>query len=172
MSSTTKRTVLVSGAGKGIGFELAKQYAARDDHMVIGTVRNMKEDAEALKAVKCKVVELDVTSNESCQGLPQRLENEGVKQVDLLINNAGVLKADNLQSPTVVEDALKQFNTNALGPLRTTIALKDMLLKASTFTSPARVVQISSRMGSIGDNSSGGYVGYRASKVSYFNICM
>jgi NAD(P)-dependent dehydrogenase (short-subunit alcohol dehydrogenase family) len=83
---------------------------------------------------------------------------EGTR-LDLLVNNAGILEGDRL--PNVGhESLLRQMEVNAFGPLLLTQALLPNL------ASKAKVVVITSRMGSIGDNQSGGYYGYRMSKAA------
>ena len=86
----------------------------------------------------------------------------------ILINNAGIgIWKNNLGSPTLIEDVLAQINTNAIGPLRVTSALLPMLRKAATEgKTQVKIANISSRMGSIGDNTSGDAYGYRASKAA------
>jgi len=86
--------------------------------------------------------------------------------LSILINNAGILVSDRLDSPTLIKDTLDQLNTNAVGPLRVTLAVLPLLRKAAK-ESPSgisKVANISSKMGSIGDGPGGGYYGYRASK--------
>lgn len=160
--ASTPVVIVVTGAGRGIGLSFARAFSARPNHIVVGTTRNLERDSKALQDANCKVVTLDVTSDESTNALPQHLAKLGITHVDILINNSGVLVADKLDSPTVADDALKQFNTNALGPLRVTKALLPLLLKSSK----KQVVNISSRMGSIADNQSGQFYGYRASKAA------
>jgi NAD(P)-dependent dehydrogenase (short-subunit alcohol dehydrogenase family) len=83
------------------------------------------------------------------------------RKLDVLVNNAGILEPDRLDSFDV-EAIRRQFEVNALAPLRLTRAL----LAEKCLPSGAKVVLITSRMGSIGDNSSGGYYGYRMSKAA------
>ena len=84
------QTILITGANRGIGLSLAKLYAQRANTTVIGACRNPKKDGEELQKNKCKVVELDVSSDESCATLPTRLKELGVTELNLLINNAGI----------------------------------------------------------------------------------
>ncbi|MGB0734130.1 MAG: SDR family NAD(P)-dependent oxidoreductase, partial [Pontibacterium sp.] len=79
--------------------------------------------------------------------------------IDLLINNAGILRNEILGQ--LNQDTIRQqFEVNALAPLLVTEALKDNL------TNPAKVALITSRMGSVEDNTSGGRYGYRMSKAA------
>lgn len=155
--SKTKETILITGANRGIGLSLAKTYKrTKPDACVIGTWRNPK-DAEELEKAGCFAIELDVESDDSCISLMERLKSKlHVEKLDLLVNNAGVLKRDSLDRLDF--DALeKQFKVNALGPLKVTKALLP-LLKESAKTAKStktKIVNMSSRMGSIGDNTSG-----------------
>ena len=159
------QTILITGANRGIGLSLAKLYAQRANTTVIGACRNPKKDGEELQKNKCKVVELDVSSDESCATLPTRLKELGVTELNLLINNAGIGIFDNLESTTLIEAVRQQFETNALGPLKVTKAVIP-LLKEGAKKNPAKVINVSSRMGSIADNTSGGSYGYRVSKAA------
>jgi NAD(P)-dependent dehydrogenase (short-subunit alcohol dehydrogenase family) len=96
----------------------------------------------------------------------QTHETNGTTPYSLLVNNAGTAtRGNNLGSPSLASDALNIINTNAIGPLRVTNALLPLLRKAaSEGSNQVKIVNISSRMGSIGDGSSGGAYGYRASK--------
>jgi len=166
--ASTQQIVLITGATSGIGLSFARYFSKRPNHFVIGTTRDASKVKE-LEQTGCKVVDLDVSSSESCAALPKKLADKsiGIDRIDILINNAGMLIADNLSSPSVVEDTLQQIDTNALGPLRVTIALMPFLKRSvAVNNSPAKVVNISSRMGSVTDNTSGGYYGYRASKAA------
>lgn len=149
-------TVLVTGANRGLGLELARQYAARGDH-VIATCR---QPGEALQATAVRIESgVDVTDPGSLQALSQRL---GDLRIDILWANAGLLRRepDGLATAGLIEAAAEQFAVNALGPLRTVQALLPQLGRGS------KLAIMSSRMGSIADNDSGGYYGYRASKAA------
>jgi NAD(P)-dependent dehydrogenase (short-subunit alcohol dehydrogenase family) len=152
------RTVLVTGANRGLGFEFAKQYHAAGWN-VVGTARE-PEEAKELKALGVRVEALDVASGESVAALAQRLS--GVP-IDLLINNAGVssVKAKSLEDVKLDEYA-RVIEVNAIGPVRVTQALLPNLRAGKG----KRVVSISSGLGSTTDNSSGGYWAYRESKTA------
>jgi NAD(P)-dependent dehydrogenase (short-subunit alcohol dehydrogenase family) len=144
------------------GLAFAMLYAKRPNHMVIGSCRNTKEASDLRKA-GCMIVELDVGSDESCGKLAQQMRDLQIDKVDILINNAGVGLYDELSSEKLCEDALMQFNVNALGPLRVTKALLEFLKKSDL---GAKVINLSSKMGSCTSNLSGRYYGYRASKAA------
>lgn len=145
--------VLVTGANRGIGLELCRQLAARGEH-VIAVCRRANDD---LRALDVRVIEgVDVGSDESVDQLRNQLATENL---DWLINNAGILSVESLDSLDF--GAMEQqFRINALGPLRVTAALLPNLLRG------AKVGIITSRMGSIDDNTSGSHYGYRMSKAA------
>ena len=146
-------TVLITGANRGIGLEMASQYEARGDEVIAVCRRSSAE----LQAMAVEVFDgIDVTSGESLAGLAGALQG---RRIDWLVNNAGILERDSLDELDF--DAIeRQFRVNAIGPLRVTAALRPLLAE------DARVFIITSRMGSIEDNTSGGYYGYRMSKAA------
>jgi NAD(P)-dependent dehydrogenase (short-subunit alcohol dehydrogenase family) len=146
-------TVLVTGANRGIGYELAKQLKERGD-TVIATCRKSNEE---LNALGVQVEEgVDVGDDASVKALAERL---GDTKLDLLINNAGVLTPDGLETPDI-DGIRRQIEINAIGPVRVTSAMLPRLGAGS------KVAHITSRMGSIADNTSGGMYGYRMSKAA------
>ena len=151
------RTVLITGANRGIGLELARQYAT-GGWQVIGTARR-PDNAEALRDTGADVVQLDVTDQQSVDRLADSLEG---RAIDLLINNAGILPL----MWTLEEVDIEQFNrilaVNTVGPVRVTKALLPNLRTGELKT----VVNVTSNLGSIGENSGGGFYGYRESKAA------
>jgi NAD(P)-dependent dehydrogenase (short-subunit alcohol dehydrogenase family) len=150
-------TVLITGANRGIGLELASQLTAAG-HQVIGTARK-PEQASDLKKLGGKVMQLDVTDASSVAAMAAALE--GV-EIDLLINNAGT----GGQNPGSLEDTdfervKMTFDVNSIGPMRVSQALLPNVLASEGKT----IVHISSIMGSIASNR-GSYYGYRASKAA------
>ena len=147
--------VLVTGADRGIGNALCRAYRARGDTVIAACLG----DSEELRALGLKVEPgVDVTSDEAVQSLARRLAETGTV-LDLLINNAGIAEPDALGA--LDYDAIRrQLEVNALGPLRVTEALLGRLKPGST------VAFITSRIGSLGDNRSGGLYGYRISKCA------
>jgi len=145
--------ILISGANRGIGLEMTRLYLARGDE-VIAVCRQSSPELDAMGA---RVIEnVDVTSDQSVAELKHQIE--GIN-LDRLVNNAGILKHDSLQDPGF--DAVeRQFKVNSVGPLRLTSALLGNLGSGS------KIFVITSRMGSIEDNTSGGYYGYRMSKAA------
>ena len=146
-------TYLVTGSNRGIGYEYCRQLQARGDR-VIAVCRSASAE---LKQLGVRIEEgIDITSDTSVAALGDRLGNT---QIDVLINNAGILKRVTLQD-LEFESIREQFEVNALGPLRVTHALLPLLKTGS------KIVMMTSRMGSIGDNTSGSSYGYRMSKVA------
>ena len=152
-------TYLVTGCNRGIGLELCRQLAARGDD-VIGVCRSAGDELDAL-GIRV-IVGVDVATGDGVKKLVSEL---GEARIDVLINNAGILRRDSLDELDF-DDMREQFEVNALGPLRVTRALLDNLHEGS------KVAIVTSRMGSIADNSSGGYYGYRVSKTAVNMIGM
>ncbi len=148
-----KRTVVITGANRGIGLELARHYA-REGCDVIGVCR---EASAELTDVAARVIEgIDVTKDAGVDHLTDALAGE---RIDLLINNAGLLQDEKLGS--IDFDSIRiQMEVNAYAPLRVTEAL------VSQIPAGGKIANITSRMGSIADNDSGGRYGYRASKAA------
>jgi NAD(P)-dependent dehydrogenase (short-subunit alcohol dehydrogenase family) len=146
-------TVCITGANRGIGLELARQYQERGDQVVAGC----RGASEGLAALGVEVVEGADVGDDA--GVARLAEAIGGRSLDVLINNAGVLTKESLQDLDL-DRIRRQFEINSLGPLRVTAALRGSL------GSGAKVAIITSRMGSIEDNTSGGSYGYRMSKAA------
>lgn len=157
---TMTQTVVITGANRGIGLAMCKDWLGRGAS-VLATCRRASEGLLKLQQShqKLEILEsMDVTQNQACESLTQKLRAwEGEAKVDILVNCAGVMTADRLEQLELA-DLEKQFQVNALGPLRVTKAVLPFLSQGS------KIAMISSRMGSIGDNHSGAYYGYRMSK--------
>ena len=146
-------TVIITGCNRGIGFQLCQQLQLRGDD-VIGVCRSQSDDVHGL-GIRL-ISGIDVGRDDSMPLLKKAI---GDQSIDILINNAGILRSDKL-GELDYDDMQEQFRVNTLGPLRVTEALLGNLHSGS------KVAIVSSRVGSIADNSSGGYYGYRASKTA------
>lgn len=147
------KSVVITGANRGIGLSLAKQYKARGDK-VFGVCRSSSEE---LSEAGAEIIgQVDVNEPGGIDKLVKALKGE---QIDILINNAGILRVESLGSLDR-NTILDQFNTNALAALLVTEALLPMMKEGS------KVAMITSRMGSMEDNDGGGYYGYRMSKAA------
>lgn len=146
-------TTLITGANRGIGLELARQAAQRGDS-VIAVCRHSSAELDAL-GVRVESG-IDITSDEAVARLATKLAGT---RIDLLMCNAGILSHESLDDLDF-ERIRRQFEVNSLGPLRVTHALLDNLGEGS------KVGIVTSRMGSIGDNTSGSGYGYRMSKAA------
>jgi NAD(P)-dependent dehydrogenase (short-subunit alcohol dehydrogenase family) len=144
---------VVTGANRGIGLELVRQLAARGD-TVIAACRAASPELEALEGVEI-VAGVDV-ADEAGPAALSRLT--GGRRVDVLINNAGVLTREAFDDLDYGR-MRRQFEVNTLGPLRVTRAL------AANLGEGSKVAIVSSRVGSMADNGSGGNYGYRISKA-------
>lgn len=146
-------TVLITGCNRGIGLQLAKQLKVRGDD-VIGVCRNSNDE---LTELGIRVIDgIDVASAEGVAKLSAAL---GDSPIDVLINNAGILLGDKF-GELDYDDMVLQFKVNTLAPLRVTEAISHRLHEGS------KVAIVTSRVGSIEDNGSGGYWGYRTSKTA------
>ena len=144
--------IAITGANRGIGLELTRQLSARGDE-VIALVRSPSSELQELG------VEIIAGLDMSADDLSEASRKLGDRDLDILINNAGILRRtglDDLDLPSIRQ----QFEVNALGPLKITSAL------AKHLTSGSKVAHVTSRMGSIEDNSSGSHYGYRMSKAA------
>lgn len=147
------RKILVTGANRGIGLELCKQLSHRGDE-IIAVCRNSSADLQSLNVRV--IADIDVSEPGSIEQLRGQLGNQ---KLDWLLNNAGILAVETLDSLDF-ETIEQQFRVNAMGPLRVTSALSGNLSDGS------KVGIITSRMGSVEDNTSGSYYGYRMSKAA------
>ena len=156
------KKVVITGANRGIGFGLVQRFLENDFH-VIATYRHEDSSSELLQLAKAcqqvSLVKMNLNNDSDYFKLQTTLALH--KEVDFLINNAGVIggKSSSILT-TSAEDILEVFKNNTLNPFKICQAVIPFL------KSGAVVSQITSLMGSIQDNQSGGYYDYRISKAA------
>jgi NAD(P)-dependent dehydrogenase (short-subunit alcohol dehydrogenase family) len=146
-------TILITGANRGIGLELSHQFADRGDTVLAAC----RSGNEALHQSGITVIEDIDVADDNCGAKLQAAV--AAQPLDILINNAGILTSETLDDLNF-DRMRRQFEVNALGPLRVTQALLPNLHEGS------KLLILTSRVGSVGDNSSGGIYGYRMSKAA------
>lgn len=148
--------VLITGTSRGIGFALTLE-ALKKGHTVYAVSRSTENLAKVQRDFPKTLIPIqaDVSSEHDIQTLATTVTKSG--GLDVLINNAGIIKKD--ESATAFAES---FHINATVPFLMTVAFVPVLEKSKE----ARVVQISTMMGSIEDNTSGGYYSYRSSKAA------
>jgi NAD(P)-dependent dehydrogenase (short-subunit alcohol dehydrogenase family) len=163
------KNVVITGAGRGIGLALTKQFA-QSGYYVLGTYRDEKSAKNLLKLAQesenVTAVTADVTDEKSFAAFQNQLKK--LENIDILINNSGVIgdKASGLADLDLKKVA-EVFEVNTFGPMRVSRTVLPFMKKNSV------IAQITSLMGSIAD-SSGGYYDYRMSKaaLNMFNMCL
>ena len=157
---------VITGTSRGIGLELARQLLERGD--VVDAAARKPEESRGLAELRerhqarLRLVACDVSSDASVASFAEAL---APGDVDVLVNNAGIMGRRAGIETVDPKDVIATFDTNAVGPLRVTRALLPRLKKG------AKVAAITSGMGSIEDNTSGGAYGYRMSKAA-LNMAM
>jgi len=144
----------VVGANRGIGLEITKKLIS-SGHQVYAFCRTSSDELDALAPEKI-VTDFEVTSFEKMKA---QLNELNVKNFDLLVHVSGILKSDDFES-FKTDNLVQQFEVNSIGPLLCAKAFKPYLDKKS------KIALLTSRMGSISDNESGGMYGYRMSKAA------
>lgn len=148
--------ILITGANRGIGLELARAFNQRGD-LVIAVCR---ESSDELDELADQIISgIDVSDAESVAGLQTILTEFLDSPLDVLVNNAGIFMNETLDDLNF-DQIQQQFEVNALAPLRVIHALLPLMQPGG------KIANITSRMGSMADNGSGSYYGYRASKAA------
>jgi NAD(P)-dependent dehydrogenase (short-subunit alcohol dehydrogenase family) len=145
-------TLLITGANRGIGLEFARQYSG-DGWEVIATVRNSSPELDSLPV---RVEELDMRDLDAVGDF-----GKGIETLDLLIANAGTYGPNSVESAKDGEAWAETFKVNTVAPF----LLAQSVLPQVT-QSGGKLIGISTRMGSIEDNTSGGFIAYRSSKAA------
>lgn len=153
-------SVLITGANRGIGLEFTRQYLARGEN-VIACTRVPQQAAELLqlKSPQLEIIALDVSREDSILALAGHLAG---RSISLYINNAGVYGQKQDLDQVDPEEWLEVFRINTIAPL----LLTRVLLPFMDQQSPGKMVYLSSKMGSIAENSSGSTYVYRSSKTA------
>lgn len=144
--------IVITGANRGIGLELSKQFLAHGNQV---SAICRKASAELKQLDLNLISDIDLSEPGSIEKLSKQIS----KPIDILINNAGIWFDEQLEQ-LPIENFRQAFQVNTLAPLFITNALLEHLHHGS------KVIMITSRMGSIADNSSGGRYSYRMSKAA------
>ena len=159
------KTALITGANKGIGYEVARQLAAKGFHVFVGA-RNAKAGHKATEEIakegKATFLEIDVADNHSVTKAAREFSNSE-DHLDVLVNNAGIIADGDEAILKIGDDLLRQtLETNTLGPLRVTRAFASLLQKSKT----PRVINVSSGSGQLKDGADGWAPAYSVSKTA------
>jgi NAD(P)-dependent dehydrogenase (short-subunit alcohol dehydrogenase family) len=158
---TTSLTILITGANRGIGLEYVRQYA-QAGHTVYATVRDVASAHElqalAARHSQVQVLALDVADITAIRALATQLSE---LTIDILISNAGIYPPSRLGT-TDPQEWLHAFQVNTL----TTYYLAESFLTQLQRAEQGKVIAMTSKMGSITDNSSGGEYIYRSTKTA------
>ena len=155
------KIVLITGANRGIGKEIARQYAEKG-HSVVLTGRDLKKAENAAEEIgdNCVAVALDVTDQSSVGAAVKKVE-ETYDCLDVLVNNAGIMGKSRAAEGDI-ESIQHVMDTNFYGAIRTTAAFLPLLKRSSD----PRIINMSSGMGATTSLPNGGYAGYRLSKAA------
>jgi NAD(P)-dependent dehydrogenase (short-subunit alcohol dehydrogenase family) len=157
-------STLITGANRGLGLEFARQYLA-DGWRVYATCRDPSSASELrgladASGGKLRILPLDVTKLASVTAAAEELEGQAI---DLLLNNAGVGGARGQSIGNIDYDTwAKVLDVNTMGPMRVAEAFVDHVARSER----KLIVTLTSGMGSIDDNTSGGAFAYRSSKAA------
>lgn len=167
--SPNKRVALITGANKGIGYEIARQLGQDHGMTVLVGARDAsrgREAADKLTAlgVDARAVQLDVTDPGNVEAVAAQIERDFDGKLDVLVNNAGVALEAVLPSQTDLEKYKATHETNAFGPLVVTKTMLPLLKRSAA----GRIVNVSSSLGSLAQNSDPTWA-YAAVKLASYN---
>jgi NAD(P)-dependent dehydrogenase (short-subunit alcohol dehydrogenase family) len=157
---------LVTGAGRGLGFEFVRQWVARGDR-VFALARDPEgskrlQDLRRSRPETVAVLRCDVTSDAGIEAARREVER-AAGRLDVVVNNAGTFGGEDETLESLdLDTARRVFDTNTLGPIRVSRAFLPLLRKSPR----PRLVHITSGLGSVDDNRSGGHWTYRMSKTA------
>lgn len=152
--SETQKIALVTGANKGIGFDIARQLGSQGITILVGARDRARGEEAAAKlraeAIAATAVQLDVTDQETVNAAAAFI-SQAYKKLDILVNNAGIStrEGNTLPSELSIEDLRKTYDTNVFGVFAVTKAMLPLLRRAEA----GRIVNLSSEMGSLSINS-------------------
>ncbi|XPF93923.1 SDR family NAD(P)-dependent oxidoreductase [Colwellia sp. RE-S-Sl-9] len=148
-----KKTIVITGANRGIGLAMTEVFKSQG-HLVYALCRNSSEELNNLGVHV--ITDIDVATTQGIKNMKKALSGIGI---DILVCNAGILRDESLADINL-DTIREQFEVNALAPLNIVDTLQCNL------NLDGKVAMITSRMGSIADNESGGRYGYRMSKAA------
>ncbi|MGZ5019315.1 MAG: SDR family NAD(P)-dependent oxidoreductase [Chthoniobacterales bacterium] len=155
------KTALITGANKGIGYEVARQLAAKGFQVFVGA-RKAKAGQKAAEEISAKFLEIDVSKNNSVIAAARELAKQ-VDHLDVLVNNAGIIVDGDERILDDSDELVREtFETNTLGPLRVTRAFAALLAKSKA----PRVINVSSSGGQLADGADGWAPAYCISKTA------
>ncbi len=161
-----KKTILITGANRGLGLEFVRQYSREGTH-VIATVRQRQDIAELAYLAKDYSIDIHCLDLEDKQQITSFTEQLANKAIDIFINNAGYYGPKGLKLGEIDDKEWQRvFYINSIAPLQLAQALTNNI-KLGT---DKKMIFISSKMASISDNQSGGSYLYRSSKVALNSI--
>lgn len=177
--STTSKVSVVQGSSRGLGLEFVRQLLSQHNHTVLATCRAPASADHLLQLQqhygpnRLHIIQLD-TSNEQTIIKAAEYASEALSHADYLFNVSGVLHLPGTMMPETSLQKITMENlttcmvTNALGPILVCKHFVNLLARSTHATpeSPSMIVNLSARVGSIGDNRLGGWYSYRSSKAA------
>lgn len=165
--SETKKIALITGANKGIGFETARQLGQKGFTVLVGA-RDETKGAEAVEKLKSEgfdadFVKIDQTDAQTISRAAQTV-GEKYGRLDVLINNAGIALDAEFKASEVSQELLRRtFDTNFFGVVAVTQAFLPLVKKSDA----GRIVNVSSGLGSLAQNSDPNWIFYNAKPLAY-----